>query len=88
MDIRADVQRTYRSSYELTADCGRALVAAAERFTDLAGYTPDKALMDKLLAGAMLGRDHPLMKLLDAPRSRGGTPDRGLPASGLRPGHR
>ncbi len=64
MNIRADVQQTYRCSLEASGDRTRAYLEAAARFGDVAGYSPDKPLLDRLLHGALLGVDHPLMKLL------------------------
>lgn len=75
IDIRAEIQETYRRSLDRTGDRWRAYLEAAARFSDVAGYAPDKPLLDKLLHGAILGRDHPLMQLLDVcmPGSRPST---------------
>jgi hypothetical protein len=85
MDIRAEIHTAYRNTYQQTqGDEIQALLEAAARFTELAGYAPRKPILDKLLRGAMLGPEHPLMKLLDRPPLQSRVGDRTPPAAGLR----
>ena len=82
MDIQADIQRTYRNAFEAAGEKTIAFVEAAMRFEELAGYSPDRPVLERLLRGAMLGGEHPLMRLLDQPVSAAKNADR-LSASGL-----
>ena len=80
MDIQADLQHTYRNAFEAAGEKTIAFVEAAMRFEELAGYAPDRPVLERLLRGAMLGAEHPLMQLLDQPLAAAN--DR-LSASGL-----
>lgn len=85
MDVRRDLQRTYREAFERSGDTAIAYLEAASRFQDVAGYLPDRPLLNRLLQGAMLGDDHPLMKLLSKPHPRRRAADSGLSVGGLKP---
>ena len=70
MDICAEIHALYRDAYRRSGNQMDAHMAAYDRFADLAGYAPPPQVLDKLLRGALLGRDHLLMKLLDQPTVR------------------
>ena len=85
MNIRTEIHTAYRTTYQQTqGDEIQALLDAAARFTELAGYAPRKPILDKLLRGAMLGLDHPLMKLLDQSPLQRQIGERTPPTDGLR----
>lgn len=72
MDIRAEIQTVYRAAFAESGDRTVAYMTACDRFADLAGYVPPAATLDRLLQGVVLGRDHPLMRLLQVPPVRVG----------------
>ena len=65
MDIRSEIQATYRQTLSGTGDRAGAYSTASDRFADLASYVPPDETLDSLLQGALLGREHILMRRLD-----------------------
>jgi hypothetical protein len=55
MDIRTEIQATY---LETEGDKIQALLDAAARFTELAGYAPRMPILDKLLRSAISAAGH------------------------------
>jgi hypothetical protein len=64
MNIRSEIQATYRDTFFGTGDLAEAYDVAIDHFADLAGYVPPAKTLDRLLEGALLGRRHVLMGLL------------------------
>lgn len=65
--MREEVRRAYRLAFEEAGDTAMALLAAAVRFNETVGRGPTRAELEAMLRGVMLGDDHPLMQLLQAP---------------------
>jgi hypothetical protein len=66
-DVRAEVRRSYIQTYERSGCRETALAEATFIFAILTGGVPLVGTLDELLRGAILGDDHPLMRLLDVP---------------------
>jgi hypothetical protein len=70
MDMRSKIQTIYRDTCFATGNRAEADSAVIDGFADLAGYVPSAATLDRLLQGALLGRDHVIMRLLKAQQGR------------------
>ena len=71
MNMRAEIQATYHEAFFGTGERAEAYAAAMDRFADLAGYVPEARVLDRLLQGAVLGRRHVLMQLLEGASVQG-----------------